>query len=336
MVQAAWQTFHNTRTNNTLIVVDVVSPMVIWAAGGGFDAVNNGTVLRTVDGGQNWRNVTPPGGTAHAIRDVEAFDANHAVVLASDTGNDGNGVFKPSRISFTTNGGQTWQTAFDANASDFYNSMGFFDRNRGLAFSDPVGGKFPILETGDGGHTWTLAAPGGLPIADRKEFGRGTGTSLVALGPNDAWFGTGSPVNSPGARVFHTQVGGAPWTVARTPIPRGPAGVVSLSFRDRMNGLAVGGKGPPADKGVAARTSDGGATWVAVGPLNGFRNSVAWIPDLANTAVAVGHHGSDITEDGGNTWTQFDNRLLLGISCLSANACWAVGQGGIVAKLTIA
>jgi photosystem II stability/assembly factor-like uncharacterized protein len=92
---------------------------------------------------------------------VRSRGANHAVVLASDTGNDGNGGFKPSRISFTANGGKTWQRAFDANASDFYNSMGFFDRRRGLAFSDPVGGKFPILETGNGGHKWKLADPEG-------------------------------------------------------------------------------------------------------------------------------------------------------------------------------
>lgn len=339
MVQASWQTF-NTGTSNTLVVVDVVNPMVIWAAGGGFaDAVNDGTVVRTVDGGQTWQDVTPPGGTAHVIRDVEAIDANHAVVLASETSNDGIGKSKPSQISFTTNSGKTWQSAFNAKSRDFYyNSMGFFDRRRGLAFSDPVRGKFPILETGNGGDKWTLADPGRRPIAVPDEFGRATGTSLVALGPNDAWFGT-NPENDPGARVFHTQDGGTTWTVATTPIPGGPAGIVSLSFRDRMNGLAVGGDPPPpdgADVGAVARTSDGGATWLDVGPLNGFRNSVAWIRGLADTAVAVGHHGSDVSDDGGNTWTQFDSRPLLGIACLSADACWAVGEGGIAAKLTIA
>jgi len=338
MVQASWQTFA-TGSPNTLIVVDVVDPMVIWVAGGGFDAPNNGTVVRTVNGGQTWQNVTAPDGTAHVFRDVEAVDANHAVVLASDTGNDGNGVFKPSRISVTANGGHTWQTVFDANLSDFYNSVGFYDRRRGLAFSDPVGGKFPILETGNGGHKWKLADPGGLPIALPSEFGRATGTSLVAVGPSNAWFGT-NPEDDPGARVFHTQDGGTTWTFATTPIPGGPAGIVSLSFRDRMNGLAVGGSAPTGQNdvglGVAARTSDGGATWFPVGPLHGFRNGVAWIPGLADTAVAVGHRGSDVSDDGGNTWTQFDDSLfLLGVACRSANACWAVGRGGIAAKLTI-
>jgi hypothetical protein len=220
--------------------------------------------------------------------------------------------------------------------------MGFFDRRRGLAFSDPVNGKFPILKTGNGGHHWKLADPDEQPVALPDEYGRATGTSLVALGPNDAWFGT-NPLNDPGARVFHTQDGGTNWDVATTPIPGGPAGIVSLSFRNRMNGLAVGGDAPPTptypqgtDVGVAARTTNGGAKWLPGGPLPGFRNSVAWIPGLADTAIAVGPTGSDVSDDGGKTWTPIPNSpLLLGVACRSANTCWAVGQGGIAAKLTI-
>ena len=83
------------------------------------------------------------------------------------------------------------------------------------------------------------------------------------------------------------------------------------------------------DVGEVARTSDGGATWVGVGPPNGFRNSVAWIPGLADTAVAVGHRGSDVSDDGGDTWTPIDVAppvpFLMGVACRSQNACWAVG-----------
>jgi hypothetical protein len=104
-----------------------------------------------------------------------------------------------------------------------------------------------------------------------------------------------------------------------------------------------GRRRPAADADAASRKGRGrgrshvrrGATWVRVGPLNGFRNSVAWIPGLTDTAVAVGHNGSDVSVDGGKTWTQFDSRLLLGVAALSKDACWAVGQGGIAAKLII-
>jgi photosystem II stability/assembly factor-like uncharacterized protein len=258
------------------------------------------------------------------FRDVEAFNPNHAVVLASETGIDSSGQLKPSRISATPNGGNNWQTVFDANQGDYYDSLAFFDHRRGLAVSDPPipnGDKFPILATDDGGDNWSLVQPTGMPDAEVGEFGRATGTCLVAVGPRDAWFGTAFNKDlapNAKARVFRTQDGGQSWKVVTTPIPGQPTGIVSLSFRDPMNGLAVGENPPPpigqTDVGVAARTSDGGATWVPVGPQNGFRNSVAWIPGLTNTAVAVGHTGSDVTDDGGDSWTQFDSRLLLGVA----------------------
>lgn len=53
-----------------------VSRSTAWAAG------SKGTVLRTADGGSNWRNVSPPGAGELEFRDIEAFDARRAVVLA--------------------------------------------------------------------------------------------------------------------------------------------------------------------------------------------------------------------------------------------------------------
>ena len=340
VVGPSWQIF-NTGSPNTLTTVDVVNPKVIWAVGGGFaGAVNDGTVVRTLNGGQTWENVTPPDGTTQVFRDVEAFDANHAVVLASSTVNDGLGNDGPSRISRTDDGGAHWETVFDANPGDYFDSMGFFNRHHGLAFSDPVSGEFPILATHDSGGTWELVEPIAIPNALPNEFGRATGTSLVAVGPADAWFGT-NPENDPGARVFHTQDGGTTWKVVTTPIPGGPNGIVSLSFRDRKHGLAIGGAAPPppfieTGVGVAARTSDGGNTWSPTGPLGGFRNSVAWIRGVANTAVAVGQVGSDVSHDGGDTWEAIDDSpFLLGVDCRSKKSCWAVGKDGIAAKLTI-
>jgi hypothetical protein len=51
--------------------------------------------------------------------------------------------------------------------------------------------------------------------------------------------------------------------------------------------------------------------------------------------VAVGPSGSDFTTDGGQTWHQFDQRDLRGINCSPAGTCWAVGKGGMAAKLTM-
>ena len=323
---------------------------MVWAAGGGFPQPTQGapavpgTVVRTVNGGQTWQNfLIPPDGTAQVFRDVEAFNPNHAVVLAPVT------PAGYSRIFRTANGGNTWDKVFDANQSDFYDSMAFFDHRRGLAVSDPVGGAFPILGTDDGGETWELIETSAMPNPEPGEFALATGTTLVAVGPRDAWFGTAfDPEQDPNssARVFRTQDGGEKWTVATTPIA---PGIVSLSFRDRTIGLAVGGN-RTADVGAVARTSNGGDTWSLAGTPPGFRHSVAWIPGVPNTAVVVGPTGSDISDDGGSTWTPIDVAppvpFLMGVACRSQNACWAVGapagqgsitpgNGSIAAKLTI-
>lgn len=57
-----------------------VSRTTAWVAG------TAGTVLRSHDGGKNWSDVSPPGAGALEFRDIEAFDARRAVVLAIGEG----------------------------------------------------------------------------------------------------------------------------------------------------------------------------------------------------------------------------------------------------------
>ena len=79
--------------------LSVVSSSVVWASG------SLGTVLRTTNGGATWQSVGPPGTSNLQFRDIEAFDANTALILSIGTGTD-------SRIYRTTDGGQTWTLVF--------------------------------------------------------------------------------------------------------------------------------------------------------------------------------------------------------------------------------
>ncbi|WP_328843636.1 WD40/YVTN/BNR-like repeat-containing protein [Streptomyces sp. NBC_00258] len=331
----SWR-FTPTATNDTLIVVDVVDRDVVWAAGGGFQgATGDGSVVRSVDGGRSWRNVTPPGGAVDEFRDVEAFDRDHALVLTLSSATE------PPRIYRTADGGASWQLVFrDPDPEAFYSCMAFFDDRRGLAVGDPAGGRFPIQTTADGGRTWHPAPTGSLPVAQPGDGALATGTCMAAQGPRDAWFATtgtrSEPTRSP--QVFHTRDGGRTWSVADTPIPGATSAIASLSFLDRRRGLAVGGNfAPPqgVDVGAAARTVDGGAAWFAGRAPAGFRNSVAWVPSRADTAVAVGPGGSDVSTNGGRTWEQFDHTLLLGVNCAPHAGCWAVGENGLAARLVL-
>ena len=91
-----------------------------------------------------------PGAAELEFRDIEAFDARRAVVLAIGEG-------EASRVFRTDDGGATWTESFrNTDPRAFYDCLTFFDRRHGLAMSDPVDGKFRILSTSDGGRSWKV------------------------------------------------------------------------------------------------------------------------------------------------------------------------------------
>jgi photosystem II stability/assembly factor-like uncharacterized protein len=317
----AWQ-LTPTGTTARLRGVSAVSATVAWTSG------SAGTVLRTLDGGATWQQVGPPGTQDLQFRDIEAFDANRAVILSIGNGSD-------SRIYVTSDGGQHWTLGFvnpDPNA--FYDCMTFFDDRRGLALSDPPDGtKFRIIATDDGGLSWHVVDPAGMPPALPGEFAfAASGECLVTDHGHRAWFATGGAAQ---ARVFRSDDRGETWTVSSTPIRSGPtAGIFALAFRGEQHGLAVGGDflAPTASPDNFALTRDGGATWQLVaGAPPEYRSGAAWVD--GHTVVAVGPSGSDVSTDQGRTWTRFSDVSLDTVDCASPNACWASGANGLAAHL---
>ncbi|MCF3122294.1 oxidoreductase [Streptomyces arenae] len=301
-----------------------VSGRTAWAAG------TKGTVLRTTDGGETWRDVSPPGASDLEFRDVEAFDGRRAVVLAIGEG-------EASRVLRTEDGGATWTESFrNTDAKAFYDCMTFFDRRHGLAMSDPVDGKYRILSTADGGRSWKVLPNAGMPAAQEGEAAfAASGQCLVSSGPRDVWLATGGAAR---ARVLHSADRGLTWTATDAPIPAGdPArGVFGLAFRDRAHGIAVGGDyraDQPSPK-AAAVTRDGGRTWdPAARPPPAYRSGVMWFPHSRGTALAVGPTGTDVTTDGGRTWRTVDTGSYDTVDCARDRGCWASGEKGRIARL---
>jgi photosystem II stability/assembly factor-like uncharacterized protein len=347
-VLPSWQ-LRSVDTTEQFRGLDAVSRKVAWVGG------SNGSVFRTVNGGHTWANVSPTGSTGLLFRDVEAFDRNHAVILAI-------GESEASRIYRTNDGGQHWKQTFtNEDPAAFYDCMAFSsDHRHGLAVSDPVDGKFRIIATHNGGRSWKVRSSAGMPAALPGEFGfAASGTCLTAFGRHDAWFGTGGGAQG---RVFHSRDHGKTWTVAATPVvstsPDG-GGIFSVAFRDRRHGFAIGGDLSVAGTAVDALavTRDGGRTWRLVPAADApafyrsgsafvqrpSRHSHRWLrkhhrqggSHATRVALAVGPTGSDISFDGGNTWAAFDPASggFDSVECAGDGACWASERNGKVARL---
>ncbi len=320
----AW---HLTPTGSTahLRGLAPVSSRVAWASG---YTTTDGVVLRTVDRGATWQEVGPPDAAGLQFRDIEAFGANRAVILAVGVGSD-------SRIYVTSDAGQTWTLAFMSDEPNaFYDCMTFFDNRRGLALSDPPDGlKFRIISTSDGGQTWNIVNSAGMPPALTGEFAfAASGQCLTSDHGRSAWFGTGGAEQ---ARVFRSNNRGRTWSVSSTPIASGPSsGIFALAFRSQQHGLAVGGDflTPTASPDNFASTRNGGTSWhlVPTAPPE-YRSSVTWVN--GNTAIVVGPSGSDFSSNAGHTWHRFDDGSFDTADCASPHACWASGEQGRVAYL---
>lgn len=321
-----WVT-QNAGTRASLRGVSAVSARVVWASG------SNNTILRSVDGGITWQRVRIMGADSLDFRSIQAFDEGRAMVASA-----GDGAAGQARIYVTNDGGASWRLALaDSTKGVFFDALKFWDDERGIALSDPVGGRFVVFATDDGGATWWKATTMPAALEGEAAFAAG-GAALAIAPPAHAWFVTGGPN---GSRVYHTADRGRTWTVSDAPLPvRGAsAGLFGVDFRNAEVGVAVGGDYRLAREGEqhVARTDDGGRTWTlapASPATTGYWSGISYAPGTrgGSGVVAVGLAGTMLSRDDGATWTRIDTTAYNAVSFASPSAGWAVGPGGRVAK----
>jgi photosystem II stability/assembly factor-like uncharacterized protein len=320
-LQGVWQP-QESNVDVQLRGISAVSDTVAWASGA------KGTVLRTTDGGKKWLQWPVVEADNLDFRDIQAFDQNTAYVLSIGEG-------EKSRIYKTTDGGRIWQRQFtNYNSKAFYDCFAFWDSTHGIALSDSVDGKFPLISTSDGA-TWDPVAIKKMPDALPNEGAfAASGTCIATFGKNDVWFATGGPA----ARVFHSADRGANWTVAETPIIHGQAtqGIFSLAFWSAKDGVIVGGdyKEPAKSGENAAVTHDGGKTWkLAAAVPQGYRSAVAVTKGARPSMITVGTTGADESPDLGQGWSYAVNGDFNAVCYSSSKVGWAVGPGGRIFRI---
>jgi photosystem II stability/assembly factor-like uncharacterized protein len=102
---------------------------------------------------------------------------------------------------------------------------------------------------------------------------------------------------------------------------------------DNMYGAIVGGdyEKPDEHSNNLAFTTDGAVTWTLQKGLTGYRSGVAYVDK--NTIIAVGTNGTDLTRDGGTSWTKIGSENLNAVQAKGKRAVWAVGPKGLVVKM---
>lgn len=268
--------------------LSVVDDETVWASG------TNGTLVRSIDGGANWQWFQVGGLEGRDLRDLEAFDGEHVVVIA---------VGSPALILSTEDGGKSWTEAYrNANPDSFLDGLAFWDERHGVAFGDPLDGRLLVLWTEDGGISWHPVKKRALPAAVPGEAGfAASGTSIRALEGGVAVIGTGGAA----ARVWISEDYGRTWRVQATPMRQGESsqGIFAVAEGSDGRWVIVGGDYKREDDSErnAFWSANQGRSWnAAATPPGGYRSGLEAI--TGGRLIATGPNGTDISRDGGRTW----------------------------------
>ncbi len=176
-----------------LNTVKIVDQNTAWAAG------DSGKVIRTTNGGIAWNEVDGGNFGEAFIWNMDAIDSNTAFVTISPL------PLSKTYIYRTTNSGNSWEIVFTQEGG-FINNIQMLDKLKGIAYGDPVNGKWNIIKTNDGGATWYHIPS--EPNADSSEVGMYY-NSMCLTDSLHIWF-IGDQ------KVYRSVDGGVNWSYSET------------------------------------------------------------------------------------------------------------------------
>jgi photosystem II stability/assembly factor-like uncharacterized protein len=268
----------------------------------GFLALQDGTILRTEDGGQTFsRRTSVPAGTisgAESPPNDLAFASGDAGLAVSRIGRGGN-----SEIFRTLDGGETWTSVAitPSPVRDLHLAPG------GVAYA--VGdGQTPVHRSTDGGATWEPAAMEGLEgeVTISRISCRDASTCLMTT--SDSF-------------LLRTDDGGETVTI----VPAKEPGLRALGWAGPQRAIAVG------VRGATVVSTDAGEHFARLdGELPGRYTAIR--SSGGDLAFAVGLRGALArTTDGGATWTPgavSTSQDVIDASFATATAGYALDSGG--------
>tara|TARA_R110002049_G_scaffold143647_2_gene305838 strand:+ start:58 stop:1104 length:1047 start_codon:yes stop_codon:yes gene_type:complete len=240
----------------------------------------------------------------------------------------------PALLYKTGNDGKMELVYKEEGAGVFYDSMGFWNDQEGIAIGDSTDGCLSIIISRDGGKTWHKILCENLPKAEEGEGAFAASNTNIKIVGNKTWIATTH------GNIYYSKDKGESWEVIKTPIiqDKPTEGIYSIDFYDELNGFAIGGDYTKPDENFnnKIRTANGGRTWqlVAQNQNPGYRSCVQYIPNRKGKAlVAIGFRGIDFSNDSGETWKRLSDEGFYTIRFLNDSIAYAAGAGRI-SKLT--
>ncbi len=294
--------------------LSVVSDKVVWVSG------SAGTVGRSIDAGLTWKWMIVKGFEKNDFRDIEAFDAQTAVIM---------GISDPAYILKTVDGGDNWKVVFENKTKGmFLDAMEFWNEQSGIVIGDPIDGKFYIARTFDGGSSWMDIPKENYPLADSGEACfASSGTNVRKLSKQEAVFITGG-LTSHLMRRNHKIL---------LPIVQGTSstGANSIAIKDFKTMIIVGGDFNAKDTIYknCFITHTSGKTWTApTTPPNGYRSCVEYLS--GEKWITCGLNGVDYSADNGKNFQWISKEGFHVVrKAKRGKAVYLAGSGGRIGKL---
>lgn len=282
--------------------VSGVTDNIAWVCG------YSGRVLRTNNGGGTWINATGTGipGTTD-LYNIFAIDSTTALVTGSTT---------TTYVYRTSNGGLSWVQVF-TQSGGFIDAIWMTSPANGIMYGDPVGGRWSIWRTTNGGVNWDST---GMYLQQAGSEA-GWNNAMYVSGTN-VWIGTNN------SRVYYSLLGGitGTWTTQST----AQTNSYALWFNTPATGMLGGAQ--------LMLTSNSGVNWANVtspgtaniSGITGFGTNW-WFVRQASVIYRTTDNGASFTTDytapaGSYTHLQ---------KAMTGNRMWAVrSNGGISSSLS--